>query len=33
MNFLESNQKEEIRLKVGNIILREPNDEQLFEIK
>lgn len=33
MNFLESNQKEEIRLKVGNITLREPSDEQLFEIK
>ena len=33
MNFLESNQKQDVRLKIGNITLYEPTDEQVLEIK
>lgn len=33
MNFLESNQKQNVRFKSGNVVLFEPNDEQRKEIE
>lgn len=33
MNFLESNQRQNIRFKSGNVLLFEPNDEQRDEIE
>ena len=33
MNFLESNKRQDIRFKNGNVVLFEPNDEQRMEIE